>query len=445
MSDRFGSQKKRASAVRGITRRQFAKRAAALAGGVSLGGALPAFWTTANAADTLRVGFISPRSGPLAGFGEPDPYVIDLARKALAKGFEIGGKTYQIEIIDKDTQSDPARAGQLAKELITSGQIDFMLTTSTPETVNPVSDACEAAGVPCLSTVMPWEAWYFGRGAKPNEPSPFKWTYHFSFGVKNFLDCYVSQWSAVSTNKKLGVLYPNDADGNAIREHLAPALAKAGYTIVDPGGYEDGTPDYAAQIAKFKTEKCEVFNTFPIPPDFATFWRQAAQQGYTKIVKIAQIAKTGLFPSQIEALGALGDRLAGACYWHPDFPYSSSLTGMTSKDIAAGYEQNVGKQWSMQIGASMSLFDAGFAALKNSGAPSDNTAVAKALAGLKTVTMVGTVDFTSGPFPNVCASSIIGTQWIKAKPGSKYKFDQVITENANDRKVPVSAKLLPLS
>jgi branched-chain amino acid transport system substrate-binding protein len=438
-------EKSKSIAAGAITRREFAKRTAVLAGGATLASASPAFWTTASAADTLKVGFISPRSGPLAGFGEPDPYVLGLVRKALAKGFDVGGKTFAVEIIDKDTQSDPARAGQLAKELITSGGIDFMLTTSTPETVNPVSDACEAAGVPCLSTVMPWEAWYFGRGAKPNEPSPFKWTYHFSFGVKNFLDCYVSQWSALPTNKKLGVLYPNDADGNAIREHLAPALAKAGYTIVDPGGYEDGTTDFAVQIAKFKAEKCEVFNTFPIPPDFAAFWRQAAQQGYTKIVKIAQIAKTGLFPSQIEALGSLGDKLASACYWHPDFPYSSSLTGISSKDIADGYEKTVGKQWNMQIGASMSLFDAGFAALKNGGAPYDKSDVAKALAGLKTVTMVGVVDFTSGPFPNVSPSSIIGTQWIKTKPGSKYKFDMVITENANDRKVPVSAKLLPLS
>ena len=66
-----------------------------------------------------------------------------------------------------DTQSDPSRAGQLAKTLINSDKIDMMLCVSTPETINPVADACEAAGVPCLSTVMPWEAWYFGRGAKP--------------------------------------------------------------------------------------------------------------------------------------------------------------------------------------------------------------------------------------------------------------------------------------
>ena len=93
--------------------------------------------------------------------------MLDLVRKALAPGLKVGDKTYAVEILDRDTQSDPSRAGQLAKTLINSDKIDMMLCVSTPETINPVADACEAAGVPCLSTVMPWEAWYFGRGAKP--------------------------------------------------------------------------------------------------------------------------------------------------------------------------------------------------------------------------------------------------------------------------------------
>ena len=215
---------------------------------------------------TLKVGFISPRTGALGGFGEVDGYILELARKALASGLKAGDKTYGVEVLDRDTQSDPSRAGQLAKTLINSDKIDMMLVVSTPETINPVADACEAAGVPCMSTVMPWEAWYFGRGAKPGQPSPFKWTYHFGFGGGEFFKAYVSQWNLIETNKKVGVLYPNDADGNAIRENLAPALAKAGFTIVDPGPYEDGTTDYSAQIAKFKAEKCEIFNTFPIPP-----------------------------------------------------------------------------------------------------------------------------------------------------------------------------------
>ena len=426
----------------GVTRREFVRSTGA--GALAIAGplSLPAKAFAAEA--TIKIGFVSPLTGPLAGFGQTDPYILTLVRKALKPGLTIGGKTYAVDIIDKDTQSDPVRAGQLAKELIESDKVNLMLSTSTPEVVNPVADACEAAGVPSLSTVMPWEAFYFGRGAKPGQPSPFKWTYLFSFGAHDFLTCYISQWNGpVKTNKKVAVLYPNDADGNAVREHLAPALAKAGFTIVDPGGYEDGTTDFSAQIAKFKAENCEIFNTFPIPPDFATFWRQAAQQGYTKMVKIAQIAKTGLFPSQVEALGSLGPNLATAVYWHKDFPYKSPLTGLTSPEIADGYEKASGKQWTQQLGATMSLFDAGAAALQASGAPLDKAGVAKAISTLKCPTTVGEIDFTKGPVPNCFNTDIIGSQWVKAKPGSKFKLDMVITENANDKNVPIQAQLKP--
>ena len=414
---------------------------AAGAGGLTLGLTRRAF--AAGAENTLRIGFVSPRSGALASFGQTDGYVLDLARKSLAKGLSIGGKTYQVTILDRDTQSDPSRASQLAKTLINSDKVDLMLPISTPETINPVADACEAAGVPCLSTVMPWESWYFGRGAKPGQPSPFKWTYHFGFGVKQFYDCYVSQWSLVPTNKKVAVLYPNDADGNAIREHLAPLLTKAGYTIVDPGPYEDGTTDYSAQIAQFKREKCQIFNTFPIPPDFAAFWRQATQQGYARQVKICQVAKTGLFPDQITALGPIGDNIASAAYWHKAFPYKSPLTGIGGTELADGYERASGKQWTQQLGATLSLLDAGVAALQSSGDPRDKAAVAKALGMLKTPTIGGQVDFTSGPVPNVATGPIIGTQWVKAPAGSKFKLDYPVTEHATDPNVPIQAKLLP--
>ena len=182
----------------GLTRRELMAATAATGAAMAFG-VRPAF-----ADDSLNIGFISPRTGPLAGFGQTDGYVLDVARKALADGIELAGKKYSVEILDQDTQSDPSRAGQLAKDLINNQAIDLMLAVSTPETINPVADACEAAGVPCLSTVMPWEAWYFGRGAKPGEPSPFKWTYHFGFGVEEFFNAYASQWKLIETNKKVG-------------------------------------------------------------------------------------------------------------------------------------------------------------------------------------------------------------------------------------------------
>ena len=67
-----------------------------------------------------KIGFVSPLTGPAAGFGEPDPYVIGLAKKAFAKGLTVGGKKYDVQIIDKDGQSNPQRAAQVANDLINS-------------------------------------------------------------------------------------------------------------------------------------------------------------------------------------------------------------------------------------------------------------------------------------------------------------------------------------
>ena len=423
----------------GLSRRELIVRAGVGAGGILLSGvAADPVWARAKSADasTITIGFVSPRTGPAAGFGEPDPYVIGLAQKAFAGGLKIGGTSYAVKIVAKDSQSSPSQSAQVANDLIHSTNVDLMLTTSTPETVNPVSDASEAAGTPCISTVVPWEAWYFGRGAKPGQPSPFKFTYHFCFGVAQFFDAYTHLWPQVPTNKKVGVMWPNDSDGNAIRTSLGPLLEKAGYTIVDPGAYTDGTNDFSSQIAKFKSEDCQIFNTFPIPPDFATFWRQAAQQGYKP--KIVQVAKTGLFPSQISSLGKIGTGIASAAYWTPTFPYSSSLTGITSKQLAAGYSKAANREWNQQAGASLALFDVAAAVLKASKNPKDKTAVANAMKTLQVQTPLGLLHWGKGPVANVVATPIIGGQWVK---GTRYPLDFVLCEHSADPKVPIAGKL----
>ena len=435
----------------GLTRRDMLKSTGLVLGGLAVPGVLEACLASSSSSSSgsIKIGFVSPITGPAAGFGEPDPYVIGLARNAFKNGLTIGGTNYSVEIVSRDGQSAPAVGAQVAQDLIQNQKVDLMLATSTPETVNPVSDACEAAGVPCISTVVPWEAWYLGRGAKADQPSPFKFTYHYCFGVEQFFLAYTHLWPQVTTNKKVGVMYPNDADGNAIRAVLAPLLKSAGYTVIDPGPYEDGTNDYSAQISRFILEDCQIFNTFPIPPDFATFWRQAAQQGYTKHVKIGQIAKTGLFPSQVSALGALGNGLASGVYWHPTWPYKSSLTGMTCKQLADGYESSSGKQWNQQIGASLSLFDVAAALLKASGDPKNKVKVAGTMKTLAVDTPVGHLDWTkpaslgpgAPPIPNVVSTPIIGGQWKQGV--SKWPVDFVICENSSDTNVPVASTLQP--
>jgi branched-chain amino acid transport system substrate-binding protein len=431
--------------LRGVlSRRDMIKATGAALGGVAFSNVLSACGLSSSSSTssggTIKIGYVSPLTGAASGFGEPDPYVIGLARKAFAGGLTIGGTNYPVHIISKDGQSTPSVGAQVAADLINGEKVDLMLATSTPESVNPVSDASEAAGVPCISTVVPWEAWYFGRGARPGQPSPFKYTYHFCFGVAQFNDAYTHLWPQVPTNRVVGVMWPNDADGNAIRQALGPLLQQAGYTVIDPGAYQDGTNDYSSQIATFKRANIQIFNTFPIPPDFATFWRQAAQQGLTSQVKIAQIAKTGLFQSQVEAVGNLGPTLASAVYWSPTWPYKSSLTGISSKNLASGYESSTNRQWNQQLGASLALFDVAAAVLRASGNPKDKTKVANAMKTLSVETPIGNLKWGTGPVPNIVATPIIGGQWLKA---SKYPVDFTICENSADPNIPIAGTLKP--
>jgi branched-chain amino acid transport system substrate-binding protein len=83
-------------------------------------------------------------------------------------------------------------------------------------------------------------------------------------------------------------------------------------------------------------------------------------------------------------------------------------------------------------------------ALKATANPTDKAALAKTLSTLKAATSVGVIDFNKSPMPNVIATSpILGMQWRKAEAGSKFKLRQVVTENAGDRNVPVTEKLVP--
>jgi branched-chain amino acid transport system substrate-binding protein len=130
----------------GIDRRRF-MQLAGLSGAAALAGCKQSE-SGGEAARTLKLGYVSPRTGALAGFGEADDFILGGVRKALEGGIQLGGTSYPVEILTKDSQSDPNRAAAVAGDLINADQIDLMLVASTPETTNPVSDQCEANGIP---------------------------------------------------------------------------------------------------------------------------------------------------------------------------------------------------------------------------------------------------------------------------------------------------------
>lgn len=389
--------------------------------------------------DVIKIGYVTPQTGPLASFGEADSYVLEqMTAYYKENGVTLAdGTKHEVEIISKDTQSDSKRAADVASDLILKDGVSMILVSSTPDTVNPVSDQCEANQVVCISTVAPWQAYFFGRGGNPEKP--FKWTYHFFWGLEDIAAVYTDMWKlSGSTSKSVGELWPNDPDGAAWSDKtngFPPAIAALGLKEKNPGLYTNGSTDFSAQISAFKSSNSNILLGVPIPPDFTTFWKQAVQQGYQP--EVATIGKAILFPSALEALGKTGNNLSSEVWWSPSSPYKSALTGQTAADLASAYETATSKQWTQPLGFAEALFEVATAVLQKA-ASLDSADLQAAVSTLKTDTIVGPVDWTSGPVANVSKTPLVGGQWRLQDDGT---YDLVIVSNSLAPQIPTAGSM----
>ena len=391
----------------------------------------------------IRLGYVSPQSGPLAGFAESDAYNIEAF---LAS--EVGAN---FEVIVKDSQSDPNRAAAVAKELIVDDEVNLMVVASTPETTNPVATTCEAEGMPVISTMAPWQPWFIGQQGNPGDPAswkPFNFAFHYFWGLEDVISVFLNMWNQIETNKVVGGLFPNDADGNAWGDPnvgVGPGFAAQGYTLTDPGRYQNLNDDFSAQINAFKAANAEIVTGVVIPPDFTTFRNQALQQGFSP--KIITVAKAILFPQSVEALGEAGHNLSSEVWWSAQHPFKSSITGQSAADLAADFTAKTSRPWTQPIGFVHSLFEVASNVMGRVSDVTDADAIAAAIAATDLDTMVGKVAWKGEGVPpfaaaNVTKTPLVGGQWRRKEDGT---FDLVIVDNQTAPAIPTGGKMEALA
>ena len=425
-----------------ITRRRLLKTAAAsgLVTGAS-GLAMPAI----AQGRAVRIGYVSPQTGPLAGFAEADSFTIDMFNRVMAE------QGIAVEVIVKDSQSNPNRAAAVAQELIIDDEIDFMLVASTPETTNPVATVCEGEEIPVISTKAPWQPFFIGQQGNPGDPStwqPFNYAYHYFWGLEDVIGVFTNMWNQLDTNKQVGGLFPNDADGNAWGDPVngvAPGFSAAGYETVDPGRYQNLTDDFSAQINAFKAANAEIVTGVVIPPDFTTFRNQAIQQGFSP--KAITVAKAILFPQSVETLGEAGHNLSSEVWWSASHPFSSSLTGESCADLAAGFTEATGRPWTQPIGFVHSLFEMAADVIKRADDPTDADTVVETIQATNLDSMVGKIAWNGEGVPpfaaqNICKTPLVGGQWRRQDDGT---FELVVVDNTTASNIPTGGTMEALS
>ena len=249
--------------------------------------------------------------------------IIEKERNVLPGGFALlptmGGQTalntalslkrmgvlerYNVEILVQDSQSDSNRSAEVSGDLILNEEVNLLIPASTTPTITAAADQAELYEIPCVSCGAPWQAIIFPRGGADN---PFTWTYHFFWGLDEALRTFVGLWNTIETNKKVGMLFPQNIDGETWGNEdygLPSPTREAGFEVIKPGYFQPRTNDFTAQISTFKNEGCDIVGGIAFTDDFKTFVNQCNQQGYHP--RAMTMAAALLFPSAVEAMGDL--------------------------------------------------------------------------------------------------------------------------------------------
>jgi len=251
----------------------------------------------ANAADTIKIGFPIPLSGPTAVYGKP---ILAGAQMAVAEINAKGGLLgRQIELLPRDSKANADEAVRLSRELIIKDSVDFLAGTLT------------SAEAPAVSTVAKENKIVFVAPTSkstiltdPQHIHPYIFRVASNTDVEGLAGAgQMAKWKDVKT---VATIAPDYAYGRDSIAAFIAALKKVrpDIQIVDQQWPKLGEPDFTAFITAQMGKKPDAVYSSVFAGDFVTFVKEATPLGYFKAINNRMIdpAEVGT-PDEAQALG----------------------------------------------------------------------------------------------------------------------------------------------
>lgn len=203
----------------------------------------------AQAQERVRIGFMSPITGPQAGYGTDNRDGAALAIKELnAKGVKIGGKPVIFELDVNDDVADPRQGVQVAQALVDK-KVRFVLGPYNSGVTMPASRVFSDGGVVVLTvasnpriTQQPNQSNLFRIGATDNQ-----------LGAK--MAVYAAQDLKVKT---VAVIDDRTAYGQGVADEFEKGVKAAGGKVVGREFTNDKATDFTAILTSLKGKKPDV-------------------------------------------------------------------------------------------------------------------------------------------------------------------------------------------
>ena len=407
----------------------------------------------ANAADPkeIRVGACESATGMFAGFSAGGMFGLKVAVEDINKQGGVFVKKYNrklpVKLILVDNQSDPAKAGTLASNLILRDKVHVLINSPGPATVyNPQSIIAERHKIPYIAGEGPMEPW---QGARRSADPPWKYTWGFGFCIatppppgdfRHGKPGYIlaESWFkflgtfADRTNKTVGAFASDEADGRGWYMNMPKALEKAGYNVIGEeknlGLFPMGTTDFSAVIKEWKKNNCEILVGNCPGPDFGVLWRQSRAMGFIPKICIAERAAN--FYEDVSAWGGdLPNGVAVLGLWSPEYPpeHFPGIGETTPMSLSEAWKKKTGKPLNWGIAWGYFPMQVLVNAIERAGTL-DGPALNKAIGETDMPTISGRAVFTKEE--QHCRLPIFYRQWQKTdKP---WKWDEKVIFSEHD-------------
>ncbi|WP_457390421.1 ABC transporter substrate-binding protein [Roseateles sp. P5_E1] len=332
---------------------------------------------TAQAADKLKVGFLSTLSGPGAGLG------VDI-RDGFALGLKHSGGKFgglPVEMVTADDQQNPEVAKQSAERLIKRDKVDFMTGIVFSNVMLAVGPSVFDAKIPYISANA-GPSQYAGEQCNP---------YFFNVAWQNDnLHEAVGKTVTEKGFKKLVLLAPNYPAGKdamtGFKRYYKGAVVEEIYTKL-------GQLDYAAELAQARAAKPDAMYIFLPGGMGINFIKQFVGAGLSKDVTLFGPG----FSADEDVIKAVGEPMLGmfnSSHWAHD------MDNVANKKFVADFLKDYGRLPSLYASQG---YDAALlmnAAVRDvKGKVEDKPALLKAIKAAKFESVRGAFKFNRNQYP----------------------------------------------
>lgn len=284
------------------------------------------------AQETLTIGAVAPKTGPLAGgaavtfWPNVQLWVHDVNE---AGGIDVGGTNYMVEIIEYDDQTNPGETIKAVQRLATQDEADFIFAPYGTGLNIAAAPIFQRYGYPMVTYTAISDQVEELAGKFPN-------MYFLLGGATGLANGVIDVLSAMREAGEIGdrvaMVNVADAFGIELAEAARPAFEAAGFEIVYDTSYPLGTQDLSPVISGAKASEPDAFVAWSYPPDTFGLTEQAQIAGLAP--KAFYTAVATAFPSYVGRFGAGAEGVLGAGGIHAD--------GAAFQEYAARHEAVTG-------------------------------------------------------------------------------------------------------